>query len=158
MQDHLNKCTIFLLSFHLSSNLFAVTKSTPKSKDRHDRVDHPVYALYVSHMYNIYIYTNVLHTGEEWNVHVTAVVTCDMRYRLFFSNDPRHVSPTVCTRPSRLAVWIKGDETFPQQETSRFITFSLLIALATTFDPMSPCMLCICAQKPVPIVDDCRCD
>lgn len=30
-------------------------------------------------------------------------------YRLFFSNDPRHVSPTVCTRSSlRIGHWIKG--------------------------------------------------
>lgn len=55
----------------------------------------------------IYIYIQTFYTGQQWNVHQTAVVTCDI-YRLFFSNDPRHVSPTVCTRSSRTGHWIKG--------------------------------------------------
>ena len=45
------------------------------------------------------IYTQTFYTGQE-NGMFTRQLSSHAIYRLFFSNDPRHVSPTVCTRSS----------------------------------------------------------
>lgn len=63
-----------------------------------------------------------------------------MRYRLFFSNDPRHVSPTVCTRPSRLVIWIKGDGTFPSRKCSDRSRQIVLIVLVLWFNEPVCCV------------------
>ena len=72
-------------------------------------------------------------------------------YRLFFSNDPRHVSPTVCTRSSlRIGHWIKG--VFVDSSTIIIIIIIIIIyprLFSSLFDPIFGPLLCVVYLCPV---------
>lgn len=100
--------------------------------------------IYVVYIYiYIYLYTQTFYTGQQ-NGMFTRQLSSHAIYRLFFSNDPRHVSPTVCTRSSL-------DRTLDQR-SSLVETLKASKAFSTThicpyisrffFDPITVHSLC----------------